>query len=206
MITQEKERLWLALAVSLVVHALAFLIVQLGDWRVAPMPEFSGPLYVEMETFEEEPEPEEGIAQASRRPSRRPRNPPPRAGRRTAGRRAAAAPTRTGAADARGSGSRHSATAAERAARPRGARGAPTGARRGADPLAGELLKPTSSTLFDGQREPAGTAHRAARVRRTGQLRPDESATAAEDDSPRLGHRPTRNRGGCRHINRGCQR
>ncbi|MFP4372712.1 MAG: hypothetical protein ACLFPO_00070 [Spirochaetaceae bacterium] len=56
MTTQEKERLGLALAASLVIHAVAFLIVQFGDWRVAPLPEFSGPMQVEMAPPEVEPE------------------------------------------------------------------------------------------------------------------------------------------------------
>lgn len=62
----ERDRLGLALAVSLVVHAVAFLIVEFGDWRVAPLPEFTGPMYVEMAPVERpEPEPEtDGLARS----------------------------------------------------------------------------------------------------------------------------------------------
>ena len=56
MTTREKERLGLALVVSLGVHVIAFFIVQFADWRVAPFPEFSGPMYVTMAEVERAPE------------------------------------------------------------------------------------------------------------------------------------------------------
>jgi hypothetical protein len=159
MITQEKERLWLALAVSLVIHAVAFLIVQFGDWRVAPMPEFSGPLYVEMEPIEEEPEPEEGIAQARTQPEPRAEEPAPEE---LAEEPPAAEPPA--------------------GAEPEAAQPAPAAGPSGADPLAGERQTEDFDVFGREDRPGARTAPPESDERP--QLRPAADATAAEAELP----------------------
>jgi hypothetical protein len=76
MTTQEKERLGLALIVSLGVHVIAFFIVQFADWRVAPLPEFSGPMYVTMAEVERAPEEPPEPAPPEEPPSEEPPPPP----------------------------------------------------------------------------------------------------------------------------------
>ena len=170
MITQEKERLWLALAVSLVIHAVAFLIVQLGDWRVAPMPEFSGPLYVEMETFEEEPEPEEGIAQARTQPEPQAEESAPEA------------PAEEPPAEEPPPRQPPPEEPAPDEPAPEAERPAPVEEPRGADPLSGRRQTEEFDVFGRQDRPEPRSAPRESDERQ--QLSPDESATATDPTVP----------------------
>lgn len=193
MITQEKERLWLALAVSLMIHAVAFLIVQFGDWRVAPLPEFTGPLYVEMEPIEEEPEPEEGIAEAETRPEARAdespadepsEDPPP----------AEPSPRRPAPEEpAPDEPSPPTAQQSEPPARaePEARQPAPdTGTSAPADPLAGERQTDEFDPMAPDGREGRAGQRTAPPEDETGRLRPEAEATAADADLPDWATRP----------------
>jgi hypothetical protein len=166
MTTQEKERLGLALAVSLVIHAVAFLIVQFGDWRVAPLPEFSGPMYVEMEPLEEEPETEEGISQAE--PPPEDQAPEPAAGE-PAEEPPAAEPPREPAPQ-----------------EPAPQEPAPdAGASAGPDPLAGERRTDEFDPMApDGQESRPGQPTAPPPAEEMPQLQPEAEATRADRDLP----------------------
>ncbi|NBF39260.1 MAG: hypothetical protein GVY14_02485 [Spirochaetes bacterium] len=191
MTTHEKERLGLALAVSLVIHAVAFFIVQFGDWRVAPMPEFSGPLYVEMEAPEEEPETEEGIARAEPSPEDQVREPATEAP-------AAEPPPRQPAPEQPAPEEPTPATAQPRQsepparAEPENRQSAPdAGASAPADPLAG----PSQTGEFDpmapdGQERQPGQRTAPPQDDEMPQLQPEAAATAAAADLPDWATRP----------------
>ncbi len=186
MSTQEKERLGLALAVSLVIHVVAFLIVQFGDWRVAPLPEFSGPLYVEMEPIEEEPEAEEGIAEtrtrpeqpadapASEAPAEEPpaEEPPPRQPAPPE-----PAPEETAPATAQPRQSEPPARAEPEARQP-----APAAGPSGADPLAGE--RQTEDFDVFGREDRPGQRTAPPESDEMPQLSPEADATAAKAELP----------------------
>jgi hypothetical protein len=172
MTTQEKERLGLALAASLVIHAIALLIVQLGDWRVAPLPEFTGPMYVEVEPLEREQAETEGLARAEAAPEAAPAEPTP------------AEPTPSEPAP------RETPSRAEPAPEPPAAADEPPAAPSGADPLAGERRTEefTPEDLQGGETRP-GAREAPPRDEEFRRL-PDESATAAEERLPDWATRP----------------
>lgn len=188
MTTQEKERLWLALAVSLVIHAVAFLIVQFGDWRVAPLPEFSGPMYVEMEPMEERPETEEGIAQAQPPPDEQAREPaaeepaeepPP-----------AEPPPREPAPQEPAPDEPAPATAEPRQSEPP-ARTEPEARQPTPDPLAGERQTDEFDPMaLDGQESRPGQRAAPPESEEMPQLQPEAEATAADADLPDWATRP----------------
>jgi hypothetical protein len=180
MTTQEKERLGLALAASLVVHVIALLIVQFGDWRVAPLPEFTGPMYVEVEPLEREPADTQGLARAEAAPEAAPE----------AAEEAAPAepippqPTPSEPAP------RETPSRAEPAPEPPAAADEPRAAPSGADPLAGERRTEefTPEDLQGTERRPG--AREAPPREEEFQRLPDESATAAEATRPDWATRP----------------
>ena len=78
MTSQERERLGLGLVASLIVHVIAVLIVQYADWRVEPLPEFSGPMYVTVSQVETLPEVEpEEREELEEEPEEEPEQPEP---------------------------------------------------------------------------------------------------------------------------------
>lgn len=196
MTTQEKERLGLALAVSLVIHAVAFLIVQFGDWRVAPLPEFSGPLYVEMEPLEEEPETEEGIAQAQPAPEDQAPEP---AAEEPAEEPPAAEPPRQPPAEqptpedpAPSTARSQQSEPPARTEEPEARQPAPdAGASAGADPLAGERRTDTFDPMApDGQDSRPGRPTAPPESDEMPLLQPEAQATRREADLPDWAREP----------------